>query len=615
MRILYSNQWDLYSLTESQEDASYPVENTQDIRLVKTWRTTTASAATVIITSGSAAKAIFQATTNLLEDTDDLTQWTTVGSIVTSSGLFYDSSEFWKVKNSGAAAGYILQYITATATTFTPSGNVVCRKGSSAGNTAKILVFNSTSAVTICDLPIDFDNYPSSPGTATIGNLRWYKWIDAETIELHYTCSALSFLTDDMQVFLYGSLNATADEYTYWMKPQLEDLSYDTPYVDGSRSAANPSYAFEMPEKFVFKVKIRSWFAYNTTIDHTLFVWYIDAGSRFMLFYAPELDTFRVIWEDNGTARALTTEQFDDGSSYDDINSEIIFFGAIDLSTQTGNNVFFAIVDGSKQAEDNAWSGALDARTSTFDSFRIGHYNSSNHADSLIEYVKFWAWDGVSLGTLGNEADIDAAMAGKPTIFEQIYLPKIKANCAAILNHNLSADATIGIQGNDYDSWNGLTVETMTWRADTIVTFITEASYPFWRFTITDPNVEDDYFEVGRFFLGTYVQISPSSLVEFPVKHVRNDRTMWSRSNQLYADQGVGWKELHYKFPRSTNSMKSSVETMWGSCGKFKPILVMNYDTTFTIIDPLYCVVVENIVFTHLKHDFWSYDLHLREAH
>ncbi|KKK79861.1 hypothetical protein LCGC14_2829270, partial [marine sediment metagenome] len=73
MRIIYSNLLDNYTLTESQEDANYPVENVQDIRLAKVWRTETASAASVVISAGSAALAVFQATTNLVSDPEDLT--------------------------------------------------------------------------------------------------------------------------------------------------------------------------------------------------------------------------------------------------------------------------------------------------------------------------------------------------------------------------------------------------------------------------------------------------------------------------------------------------------------------------------------------------------------
>jgi len=89
---------------------------------------------------------------------------------------------------------------------------------------------------------------------------------------------------------------------------------------------------------------------------------------------------------------------------------------------------------------------------------------------------------------------------------------------------------------------------------------------------------------------------------------------MFSKSNQLYGDEGVGWKELHYKFPRSTDGMKESIETMWGSCGKFVPLIFLNYDDTFTEVPPLYCVIREDIVFEHLANDFWKFELSLREV-
>ena len=197
----------------------------------------------------------------------------------------------------------------------------------------------------------------------------------------------------------------------------------------------------------------------------------------------------------------------------------------------------------------------------------------------------------------------------------------ITCDCCAIINHNLSGSSETSIQAcdsylSDNDFETGSVNSVITHRSGPMVVFFESGSHRWWRFKIEDTvaSNSDGYVKIGRLFLGTYIQVDPSSLVEFPVKHVRNDQVMFSKSNQLYADEGVGWKELHYKFPRSTNSMKGSVETMFGSCGKFKPILVMNYDTTFTIIDPLYCSVTEDITFKHMKNDKWEYDLVLREC-
>ena len=218
-----------------------------------------------------------------------------------------------------------------------------------------------------------------------------------------------------------------------------------------------------------------------------------------------------------------------------------------------------------------------------------------------IRLVKTWRTSTASASTIV----IDAGTGSTYT-----------CNCCAILNHNFTASAGIFIQASTAATWAtaALSAE-VTYRADTMVLFFTNTTgYRYWRFSFDELTNSDTYYEVGRLFLGTYVQVSPASLVEFPVKHVRNDRTVFSKSNQLYGDQGVGWKELHYKFPRSSNSAKTLIETMWGSCGKYIPLIFLNYNLDYTIVPPLYCVIQEDIIFEHLKNDFWSYSLSLREC-
>ena len=337
MRLLYGNKIKDAILTPSSENANYPASNLKDPRLSRHLRFTGDNYESLLMDSGGLLKDIFQATVNLLENSNDLTLWATSGATPTASGLFYDGSEFAKVINDGAAAGFISQNEEVTFTTLTPSENVICRKGNSVGNITNIAIWNITRTVNVFVLTIDFDNYPNSPGTPTTGTLRWYRWIDSQTVELHYTCASLVALTDDIQLKLYASPNATAGEYTYWMRPQLEDLAYDTPYVDGSRAAVSPNQTFKMPGKFIFKIKLRPSFTYNTLISHQFFRWHVDADSYFYLGYRIDTDKIGVVWRDGGAAaRLLYSEQFDNGTSYDDINSELILFGATRLDQQTG---------------------------------------------------------------------------------------------------------------------------------------------------------------------------------------------------------------------------------------------------------------------------------------
>ncbi len=618
MRILYNNLWDLYTLTESQEDANYPVENTQDVRLAKVWRTETASAASIIISAGSAALAVFQATTNLVTDPEDLTtgNWTENNCTASLSGEYYDGKRFTKVINDGAAAGYMTQVLDAAWTGVgTASFSVMLRKGSSAGNTTRLRIYNVSDASEAMGVTIDWDNYPNAPGTVTTGILHGYDWKDSETIELRVICEDLAAATDDLKIYCYASNNATAAEYTYWTAVQAEDLSYPTPYVDGSRAVTHPDETIEMRSKFVVDMVVKSWFVYDSGIKHTYINWFIDETHRFVCYYNQASDQLFVWWVDGGTGRSLISQQFDDGTSYTNLNQRIRILVSIDLTTGTTAGSRFIVIplESGAIAEDTSWSGNINALVSTFSTLSIGHENDLVQADSQFEYIRIYA--GTLVGAAADSADADALLAEKELILDKTYLNKLTADSAAILNHNLSADATIKIQGNDFDSWNGPPLDTtMAWREDTIVTYMSSASYPFWRFYIVNQNVDDGYFEVGRFMLGEYLQMDPSSLVEFPEKHPRNDRQAFSKSNQLYADQGSGWRELKYKFEHSTDAMKQKIETMWDLNGKHTPLLLLNYDSNFTVIPPLYCAIVKDIVFDHLRFDKWNFNLDLKQV-
>ena len=191
----------------------------------------------------------------------------------------------------------------------------------------------------------------------------------------------------------------------------------------------------------------------------------------------------------------------------------------------------------------------------------------------------------------------------------------ITCDCCAIVTHNFSGSAVTTIQAHASDSWGSPSLSTVvTYRADTMVLFFTSSAFRFWRFSFSDLNNTDEYYEVGRLILGTYLQVDPSSMVEFPEKHIRSDRSSFSISNQMYSDQGVGHKEVDYRFQNSDDTMKSKIETMWDANGKHTPLLLLNYNTEFSVVPPLYCSKTNDITFTHKKFDKWDYSLDLREA-
>ncbi|KKK79063.1 hypothetical protein LCGC14_2837260, partial [marine sediment metagenome] len=81
-----------------------------------------------------------------------------------------------------------------------------------------------------------------------------------------------------------------------------------------------------------------------------------------------------------------------------------------------------------------------------------------------------------------------------------------------------------------------------------------------------------------------------------------------------YSDEGVEHKELSYRFEHAGGTTKTAIETMWGSVGMWKPLIMLNYNLDYTVIPPLYCAIIEPIIFEHLKFDKWNFAMSLREC-
>ena len=191
----------------------------------------------------------------------------------------------------------------------------------------------------------------------------------------------------------------------------------------------------------------------------------------------------------------------------------------------------------------------------------------------------------------------------------------ITCDTAAILAHNFTASAGIVVQASTAATFATIHLSAnVTYRSDIMVVFFASGAHRFWRFSFNETTNPDGYYQIGRLMLGAYLQVDPSSLVEFPEDHVRSDRQQFSVTNQLYADIGVGHKEYRYSFEYANASAKTLMQTMWDTSGRHGPFLFLNYDETYTVIPPVYCVLTEDMTFTHLLHDFWKFDMKLREV-
>jgi len=121
---------------------------------------------------------------------------------------------------------------------------------------------------------------------------------------------------------------------------------------------------------------------------------------------------------------------------------------------------------------------------------------------------------------------------------------------------------------------------------------------------------------VGRLWIGNYLTISPSSLLNFKVDLKQNDTVVFSKSGQKFATPGITWREFSLSFPVSESSMISSIKTMFESVGNHNSVIFCNFDSIsddYPIVSPCYCSLDGDIGFTHNESQKYSYSLKLRE--
>jgi hypothetical protein len=200
----------------------------------------------------------------------------------------------------------------------------------------------------------------------------------------------LANLTDDVQIRCYGSNNATDAEFTYWSEVQLvdDDEIIMFPFVDGTHAADTIDETQTLPDKCTIVLKgIEPRFSYDTAESIRLFAWRNDATHVLRLNYVTASDVYRVSWIDGGTDRALNSQQFDDGSSFTDLNQRLDIYISLDLVSGGTNDSRFIVIpqESGSLNEDTSWSGTPDVKTSTFTTLSIGHESNTQQADSIYE--------------------------------------------------------------------------------------------------------------------------------------------------------------------------------------------------------------------------------------
>lgn len=187
---------------------------------------------------------------------------------------------------------------------------------------------------------------------------------------------------------------------------------------------------------------------------------------------------------------------------------------------------------------------------------------------------------------------------------------------AAILSHNFTSSATIVVAANDSDSWGSpATSQTIVFNAGIALKFFVSTSYRYWQFQITDPTNPDGYLSMGRLWLGSYITIDPSSLLNFSVIKTRSDNVIHGRNRQKYASIGAVWRAFNLSFPPSDTTMVNKLLTWFDFSGNHSSFIFCNFDDIrdCTIVEPCYCSLNGDLSFDHEKLMKFSYKLDMEE--
>lgn len=183
----------------------------------------------------------------------------------------------------------------------------------------------------------------------------------------------------------------------------------------------------------------------------------------------------------------------------------------------------------------------------------------------------------------------------------------------AVAGHNLTSACTVTVQANTTNSWiTPAWSTTITVYSNVMLNFQSSAqSYRYWRFVFAG----QASIEIGRIWLGNYIQITPSSLLGFTVTKRRSDLVAYGRGRQKYASPGVGWREFNLSFPRTVSTTLSNIETMFDTVGSHDSVIFCNFDTLrgYTLVEPVYCSIVGDIGFSHTHRNGYEYSLTLAE--
>lgn len=558
MILFLENEVNKATIQSDQATGSLPASNIKDQRLSHIFRGEEYTE--LNINGAGSLKNISQAYTNLMQDPTDLTtgNWTlTNGATVILSSETFQGLPMTKIGSTTATANPSIHQDIAVSNGVNVLSSIVLRNENyESGDTIDMFFLEIAPVEGWSRISIDFI---AKTVTKLVGDSLKYVWRDDDTVEIF----VISNITDDIDGRFRIDPDPTGDSTKYFHATScqvVDDTTTFFPFIDGSKTADVIDETFTMPDRFTFDIIINPDFAYDTAIDNISFLNYKNGSPEFQLFYQESVDNFQIAWGDGGTIRVLTSQQFDDGISFTNINQKIRFTGSVDLISGGINDSRFIICpkESGSLFEDSSWSGSPDVKTTIFETLSIGNRLGSKQADSQYEYLRIYA--GLLVGPVTSSDDIDELLKDKKLLFDKTYQQKLTATDLLIANSTINDGDTIILRANDVDSFGpGAPLdETIVWSKDIIKHNFLKSTLQYWRLFVNSSNIID----IGRVYLGPRY-VSPGMAVLVPHSRITTTRKTISYGGQTYGDKGHFASLIQLRFPKITRDEYNELVEIW----------------------------------------------------
>jgi hypothetical protein len=451
------------------------------------------------------------------------------------------------------------------------------------------------------------------------------QWVDDYTARVFLKSDGTSVTAHTVFVALYAGGTSVS---TIYSMPQVINNTFPVPYVATSRTAVSTSYSHRLPPsgKFILDFEAFPFFPASATNYPAFGGFYYDGNNRAMVYFHGASKQMFFEWKQDGTAYNLNTStQFDAGTAQT-INQTIRAIVSVDISTAglTTGSCFIVIPrsQGSIQ-KDTSWSAALPVfSATTLTAFRVGYGIST--MDGIFRHARVYGgcFSATTISGISTEADVDAALVGRELLLDQTYQRQFNFDTVAIMGHNISQGAAVKMEANDWNEWNyvdgsgsSIIQHALSWDDETILKMITKTKKQYVKFTINDPNNAAGYLDIGRMWLGEYIDIDPSSLDNFTVQKMRTDEVVYGVNRQKFAAVGTGYRRFNFRFPRTQGTTLAAIQRMYDTVGNHSSVIFCNFDTLrdYELVEPVYCSIVGDISFTHESRQKYNYQLTLEE--